>query len=82
MKSVEFGSIIKAIRVTIRLTQRIIAQQLAIDTSTLSKIEFDERQVNIEMIKGIAEVFEIAFKSLQIKFISKKLLSEFNGQLV
>ncbi|MEA4839608.1 MAG: helix-turn-helix transcriptional regulator [Bacteroidales bacterium] len=80
MKSIEFGSFIKAIRESKSIPQRIVAHKLDIDTSTLSKIELGERQVNIEMIKGLAEVFEIDFKSLQIKFITEKLLSEYNEQ--
>jgi len=80
MKSIEFGSYIKAIRESKTIPQRIVAHKLDIDTSTLSKIELGERQVNIEMIKGLAEVLEIDFKSLQIKFISEKLLSEYTGQ--
>jgi len=80
MKSVEFGSYIKAIRESKTIPQRIVAYKLDIDTSTLSKIELGERQVNIEMIKGLAEVLDIDFKSLQIKYISDKLLSEYTGQ--
>lgn len=80
MKSVEFGSYIKAIRESKTIPQRIVAYKLDIDTSTLSKIELGERQVNIEMIKGLAEVLDIDFRSLQIKYISEKLLSEYSGQ--
>jgi len=80
MKSVEFGSYIKAIRESKTIPQRIVAYKLDIDTSTLSKIELGERQVNIEMIKGLAEVLDIDFKSLQIKYISDKLVSEYTGQ--
>jgi transcriptional regulator with XRE-family HTH domain len=80
MKSIEFGSFIKAIRESKSIPQRIVAHKLDIDTSTLSKIELGERQINIEMIKGLAEVLEIDFKSLQIKFITEKLISEYNGQ--
>jgi len=61
MKSIEFGSFIKAIRESKTIPQRIVAHKLDIDTSTLSKIELGERQVNIEMIKGLAEVLEIDF---------------------
>ncbi len=80
MKSIEFGSHIKTIRESKNIPQRIVAHRLDIDTSTLSKIELGERQVNIEMIKGLADVLEIDFKSLQIKFIVEKLISEYSGQ--
>ncbi len=80
MKSVEFGSYIKAIRESKSIPQRIVAHKLNIDTSTLSKIELGERQVTIEMIKGLTEVLELDFRILQIKYISEKLLSEYTGQ--
>jgi transcriptional regulator with XRE-family HTH domain len=81
MKSAEFGAYIKAIRESKGIPQRIVAHRLNIDTSTLSKIELGERQVIIEMIKGLAEILEINFKELQIKFISDKILSDYGGQL-
>jgi Uncharacterized protein conserved in bacteria len=80
MKSAEFGAYIKAIRESKGIPQRIVAHRLNIDTSTLSKIELGERQVNIEMIKGLAEILEIDFKELQIKFISDKIKSDYAGQ--
>lgn len=80
MKSAEFGAYIKAIRESKGIPQRIVAHRLNIDTSTLSKIELGERQVIIEMIKGLAEILEIDFKELQIKFISDKILSDYAGQ--
>ena len=80
MKSIKFGSFIKAIRESKSIPQRIVAHKLDIDTSTLSKIELGERQVNIEMIIGLAEVLDLDFKTLQIKYISEKLLSEYTGQ--
>ncbi len=80
MKSIEFGSFVKAIRESKGIPQRIVAHKLDIDTSTLSKIELGERQVNIEMIKGLAEVLDLDFKTLQIKYISEKLLSEYTRQ--
>jgi transcriptional regulator with XRE-family HTH domain len=80
MKSAEFGAYIKAIRESKGIPQRIVAHRLNIDTSTLSKIELGERQVIIEMIKGLAEILEIDYKELQIKFISDKILSDYAGQ--
>lgn len=80
MKSAEFGAYIKAIRESKGIPQRIVAHRLNIDTSTLSKIELGERQVIIEMIKGLAEILEINFKELQIKFISDKIINEYANQ--
>jgi transcriptional regulator with XRE-family HTH domain len=80
MKSANFGAYLKAIRESKGIPQRIVAHRLNIDTSTLSKIELGERHITIEMIKGLAEILELDFKELQIRFISDKILSEYAGQ--
>ena len=80
MKSAEFGNYLKQVREQKNIPQRIVAHRLDIDTSTLSKIELGERQITIQMIQGLAEVLELDYKDLQIEFISKKILDEFNNQ--
>lgn len=80
MKSAEFGAYIKTTREAKGIPQRIVAHRLNIDTSTLSKIELGERQVNIDMIKGLSEILELNFKELQIRFISDKILSDYANQ--
>jgi len=80
MKSAEFGAYIKAKRESKAIPQRIVAHRLNIDTSTLSKIELGERQLTIEMVRGLSEILEIDFKELQIKFISDKILSDYAKQ--
>ena len=80
MKSVEFAGFLKQIRQQKEIPQRIVAARLDIDTSTLSKIELGERQVSIAMIKGLAEVLNIDFKELQIRYITEKILKDFEGQ--
>jgi transcriptional regulator with XRE-family HTH domain len=80
MKNTEFGAYIKTLRESKGIPQRIVAHRLNIDTSTLSKIELGERQVTIEMINGLAEILEIDFKKLQIKYISDKINSDYAGQ--
>lgn len=80
MKSADFGAFIKEKREAKGIPQRIVAYSLNIDTSTLSKIELGERQVNIDMIKGLSEILELDFKELQIRFISDKILSDYAGQ--
>ena len=80
MKSTDFGAFIKEKREAKGIPQRIVAHRLNIDTSTLSKIELGERQVNIDMIKGLSEILELDFKGLQIRFISDKILSDYAGQ--
>lgn len=80
MKDVEFGGYLKSIRESKGIPQRKVAQRLDIDTSTLSKIELGERPVLISMIQGLSEILEIDYKELQIKFISKSILNDFEGQ--
>lgn len=80
MKNTDFGLFIKEKREAKGIPQRIVAYRLNIDTSTLSKIELGERQVNIDMIKGLSEILELDFKQLQIRFISDKILSDYAGQ--
>ncbi len=80
MKSISFGSYLKQIREKKNIPQRKVASRLDIDTSTLSKIELGERQVTIFMIEGLADALGLDYKDLQIKFISEKILQDFNNQ--
>jgi transcriptional regulator with XRE-family HTH domain len=80
MKSMTFGSYLKQIREHKKIPQRKVAHRLDIDTSTLSKIELGERQINISMIEGLADALGLDYKELQIKFISEKILHDFNSQ--
>ncbi len=80
MKSMTFGSYLKYIREQKKIPQRKVAHRLDIDTSTLSKMELGERQINVSMIEGLAEALGLDYKELQIKFISEKILHDFNSQ--
>jgi transcriptional regulator with XRE-family HTH domain len=80
MKSIELGSYIKTQREAKGIPQRIVAHAINVDTSTLSKMELGERQITFSMIKSLADVLEVDFKELQIKYIIEKLNVEFEGQ--
>jgi len=80
MKSMTFGSYLKQIREQKKIPQRKVAHRLDIDTSTLSKMELGERQINVSMIEGLADALGLDYKELQIKFISEKILHDFNSQ--
>ena len=80
MKSVSFGSYLKQIREQKKIPQRKVAHRLDIDTSTLSKMELGERQINVSMIEGLADALGMDYKELQIKFISEKILNDFSSQ--
>jgi len=75
-----FGSYLKQIREQKKIPQRKVAHRLDIDTSTLSKMELGERQINVSMIEGLADALGLDYKELQIKFISEKILHDFNSQ--
>ena len=72
-----FGSYLKQIREQKKIPQRKVAHRLDIDTSTLSKMELGERQINVSMIEGLADALGLDYKELQIKFISEKILHDF-----
>lgn len=80
MKSVEFGAYLKAIRESKGIPQRKVASAVDVDTSTLSKMELGERPISIEMIKPWSETLDIDFKELQIKYISEKIMQDFQEQ--
>ncbi len=80
MKSMTFGSYLKHIREQKKIPQRKVAHRLDIDTSTLSKMELGERQINVSMIEGLADALGLDYKELQIMFISEKILHDFHSQ--
>ena len=80
MKSVEFGAYLKALREGKGIPQRKVAHAIDVDTSTLSKMELGERQISVGMIKPWAETIEADFKELQVRFISEKIMVDFNKQ--
>jgi transcriptional regulator with XRE-family HTH domain len=80
MKSAEFGAYLKALREAKGIPQRKVAHTIDVDTSTLSKMELGERQITIGMIKPWAESIGADFKELQVTYISKKVMTDFDGQ--
>ncbi|WP_163377798.1 helix-turn-helix domain-containing protein [Cyclobacterium sp. SYSU L10401] len=81
MKNADFGQYLRTLREDKGIPQRKVAQRLDIDTSTLSKIELGERPLLLSMLAGLAEVLDVDFKELQIKYISESILFTFEGQL-
>lgn len=75
-----FGAYVRKLRENHNMPLRKLAAALDIDTSTLSKIEREERQANSSMVSVIAKVFELDFKKLQIKFWSEKLYEELHQE--
>ena len=80
MESIPFGTYIRQLREAENMPLRKLAAVLDIDTSTLSKIERQERYANSTMVPIIAEVFNLKFEELQVKFWTDKLISELKGE--
>lgn len=81
MKKVRsIGGYIHRLRIERGLTLKNVADHLNIDSSSLSKIEHGERHLQGHMIKPIAEIFDIDYKSIQILFLNYKIESEFGDE--
>jgi len=70
-----FGEYIRHLREVKRMPLRKLAAHLDIDQSTLSKIERNERKLSIEAIPKLAEVFQLDYKKLKIRFLSEQVLN-------
>lgn len=79
-KNIEFGNFIQRLRKEKQLTLKVVADKLEIDVSMLSKIEHGERQVNSIVLSKLAKIFDLNYRELQIEFLSKKILQEFQNE--
>ena len=68
-----FGEYIRQLREERNLPLRKIAAELDIDTSTLSKIEKNERNANDQIIEKLSEIFAIDKADLKIRYLSDKI---------
>jgi transcriptional regulator with XRE-family HTH domain len=68
-----FGEYIRQLREDRNLPLRKIAAELDIDTSTLSKIEKNERNANIQIIEKLSEIFSINKADLKVHYLSDKI---------
>lgn len=81
IKKIEsFGEHLRALRVDTGQTLKSVAIQIGIDTSLLAKIERNERQPTKQIIRQVAQFFQVDEKDLQSNFLSDqiayKILSE------
>lgn len=83
LEKISFGEFIRTLREEANLPLRKVAYELDIDTSTLSKIEKNERNANEHIIEGISKIFNIDKAELKLRYLSDKityqLLDEDNG---
>jgi len=66
MNTETFGTLIKSLRVSNKLTLREVALKIGIDTSMLGKIEKDNRKASKEIITKLADFFDIKPTRLNI----------------
>ena len=71
-----FGEYIKKRRTELGFPLRKVASHLDIDTSTLGKIEREERTLSTELISSLAEILETQQKELLNRYYSSKVIQE------
>lgn len=68
-----FGEHLRHLREEAGLTLKFVSEQIGIDTSLLAKIERNERQPTMQIIKQVAEYFKVDEKELQNNFLSDQI---------
>ena len=74
-----FGDFIKNKREQLGIPQRKIAFKLDIDTSTLSKIERNERAVTVAMLSIISVELKVDLDIIEYEFLKHKISNDFKG---
>lgn len=80
LEKVNFGDSLHKLRIEHQLPLRTVADKLGIDISLLSKIEHGERFVQAHMLSGVADLFNLNYRELQIPFLNQKLEEEFGEE--
>ena len=75
-----FGEYIRQLREDRNLPLRKIAADLDIDTSTLSKIEKNERNANEQIIEKLSKIFSIDKSDLKVRYLSDKITNQLLGE--
>jgi transcriptional regulator with XRE-family HTH domain len=76
----DFGIYLYQLRTKMGLSFRVVADKLGIDITLLSKIELGERQVQSYMLSGMAELFDLDYRALQIEFLNKRIAEEYGNE--
>lgn len=79
-ENISFGEYLRELRENSNLPLRKVAAELDIDTSTLSKIEKNERNANKQIIEGIARIFNIEESELKIRYLSDRITFQLLGE--
>ena len=75
-----FGEYLRGLRQSRKMRIRKLAAALDIDSSTLSKIERNERQATKAFIPVIAQLFDIGEKEVAVKFWAEKITYELRDE--
>ena len=79
-KPIEFGTYIHGLRKEKKYSLKIVADKLGIDISLLSKIENGDRQLQLHMLNGLSELFDLDYKEMQIQLLYRKINDEFGKE--
>ena len=71
--NITFGEYIRQLREDKNLPLRKVAAELDIDTSTLSKIEKNERNANEQILERLSVIFSINKADLKVRYLSDKI---------
>lgn len=80
LDKVNFGEYLHQLRTERQLPLRTVADKLGIDISLLSKIEHGERFVQGHMLIGIADLFELNYRTLQIQFLNQRMEEDYGDE--
>lgn len=72
-KHTTFGEQLRQLRETADMTLREVAANIEIDPSLLAKIERNQRQPTKQLIKNVADFFEVNVKELHEEFLSDQI---------
>ncbi len=72
-KHITFGEQLRRLRETATMTLREVAANIDIDPSLLAKIERNQRQPTKQLIKRIADFFNVSEKELLDEFLSDQI---------
>lgn len=77
---VDMGKYLHELRLSHGYSLKKVSDYLNIDISLLSKIEHGERQLQRRMLAGIADIFNLDHRELQIKFLNDRIEEEFGDE--
>lgn len=76
MNSESFGEYIRNLRNKNDLSLRIVGSEINIDQSTLSKIERNEKLAPQYIIKPLAKLFKVDYRTFQTRYLSERIYQE------